>query len=356
MENQKEEIEWISKAKGFAILGIVAVHAVARFNIGGIISNTAAQGMYCVQLFFVISAYLTFRSLDKNCSEKWTSKKYIHYILHKASRLLPVCAVMVLWQFIIYACSIGEIPDIKNSIYRKAFLAITFLNGFSYDFINPWGNWYLGILIQFLALSPLLHRLIDTPKKSAYFFILTTLTGYFSTMILNKFGIDTSWYFYFWLPRQLPVLSIGIMLHVFQKQYSSEEKQNALKLLIFAISFFFLLSLFTRTPMETHVQYGLLLTSFSYILFNNKYKIFGWLKLLGENSYGIYLYHLCFLFMYDSIAETKPRSERIFDFLAFYAILLVLSLLLSKLTNLILEKPFFKFINHFLTSPCKKSS
>lgn len=56
METQNGRIDWISKAKGLAILGFVAVHTVQRFNIA-FVSSIAFAGSYCVQLFFIISDF-----------------------------------------------------------------------------------------------------------------------------------------------------------------------------------------------------------------------------------------------------------------------------------------------------------
>lgn len=59
------KIAWISKAKGFGILGVLATHTAQVFPVprgGGVL----LAGMYCVQLFFVLSAYLAFKSLDSN--------------------------------------------------------------------------------------------------------------------------------------------------------------------------------------------------------------------------------------------------------------------------------------------------
>ena len=56
-----KKIDWISKAKGFAILGIIAVHVAQQFELP-YISRFLFSGQFCVQLFFIISAYLSFKS------------------------------------------------------------------------------------------------------------------------------------------------------------------------------------------------------------------------------------------------------------------------------------------------------
>ena len=97
VSTKDNNIEWITKAKGLAIIGVVAVHTVQVFDITGLIVEIADAGKYGVSLFFIISAYLTFMSFDKHPS-RWTIKTYFHYLLHKL--LLDVfCNFLTLFNF-----------------------------------------------------------------------------------------------------------------------------------------------------------------------------------------------------------------------------------------------------------------
>lgn len=51
METQNDRIDWISKAKGLAILGVVAVHTVQRFNIA-FVSSIAFAGYKNLKTLF----------------------------------------------------------------------------------------------------------------------------------------------------------------------------------------------------------------------------------------------------------------------------------------------------------------
>lgn len=344
-------INWISKAKGLAALGIVAVHAGIETlglndltGIGEWIYKLAASGMYCVQLFFVISAYLTFRSLDKKNEVKFTLKEYFKYLAKKIIRLAPILYIAVIWQLSIHFFSIKKIPNIDDHIWKDAFFAITFLNGFSYNHINPWGNWYLGILFQFFILAPLLKKVINTNKKSVIFFVLSTFFSKGISVCLAKAGFTTDGFFYYWFPRQLPLLALGIVFYNFQKIYddknifSHEQKKNDIQFLVLAIATLFLLSTIAFSPMEKHVQTGFLLMIFSYALFSGKTKFFVPLAILGENSYGVYLYHICILFMLqEKIKSFAQNHSPIITFFIIYLFLVASSLLLSILTNKVIE-------------------
>lgn len=346
MENSlqsTERIDWISKAKGFGILGIVAVHTVQKFDIA-FVSSVAYAGMFCVQLFFIISAYLTFKSLDKK-DEGWNIKSYFKYLLHKLFRLMPVLYTSCLWHLIMHCIEIHGIPNVGDSVWRKGLFAVTFLNGFSYHYINPWMNWYVGDLVIFLALAPLLKKLIDTPKKSVILFTVSIFVGSLSTYILAKAGVDTGWYFYFWFPRQFPVLAAGIVFFFLEKNKHDEQIKNTFFTFVFVVAFGFLISKSWKPILENHVQYGILLLAFTYTLFYkfDTRNLFNWLKMLGDNSYGIYLYHGCLLPIIGGLINKIDFSRSSYSFIICYISVLCLSLLISKIVNFVIEKPFWNF-------------
>lgn len=351
MENSlqsKERIDWISKAKGFGILGIVAVHIVQRFDIA-FVSSVAYAGMYCVQLFFIISAYLTFKSLDRK-NEEWNTKSYFKYLLHKIFRLMPVLYTACLWHLIMHCIDLGKFPELRDSIWPNGFFAVTFLNGFSYHFVNPWMNWYVGDLVIFLALAPLLKKLIDTPKKSVILFTISIFVGSLSTYILSKVGASTGWYFYFWFPRQFPVLAAGIVFFFLEKNKDDEKIKNTFFTFMFVISFGFLISKSWKPIFENHVQYGILLLAFAYTLFNKVEtgKTFNWLKILGDNSYGIYLYHGCLLPIIGGLINKIGFSKSSYSFILCYISVFCLSLIISRIVNILIEEPFWNFMKRKL--------
>lgn len=336
-----DKIVWISKAKGFAILGVLSVHTCQRFEISHF-SSVAYAGQYCVQLFFIISAFLAFKSLEKG--EITNLKTYFKYLLHKITRFMPILYSACLWHLIMYCIKIQGIPNIRDSVWRNGFFAVTFLNGFSYNYINPWYNWYIGDLVIFLALAPLIKKMIDTSKKSVLLFIISFLIGYTSTFVLSKCGIDTGWYFYFWFPRQFPSLAIGIVFYYLQTEKDVQSKINSIQTFAFIVSFCFLLSKCYRGVLQNHIQFGLLLLIFSYTLFNRKTRMFDWLKILGDNSYGVYLFHGCLLPIVSKAIIKCGFNNVNCCFIFCYTIVLLLSLCCSMIIVKFLERPFLYFL------------
>ena len=296
-EHGNDKVSWISETKGFGTLGIVATHSLICFEPPFFLSVINA-GRFCVQLFFILSAYLTFLSLDKNGIPQ-DFREYLKYLLLKIARLFPLMFIMVLWRFALRCLETKAVPGLYDSIWLDSFFAITFLNGFSYSHINPWGNWYAGILVMFYVLAPALKRFANTSKKTILLFVAAILVDSLSGFLLESHGIDTGWYFYFWFPSQFPVLILGMLFYYFEKEsrFMNREIKNSIYTFAFVVVCGFIISKCFHSIMGTHVQYGILLFSFCYLLFE-KSEIkpkFDLLKILGDNSYGIYLFHLCLI-------------------------------------------------------------
>lgn len=347
---ERETIDWISKAKGFAILGVVAVHATHEFNIHNGITRMADAGMYCVQLFFVISAFLVFRSLASKNVERWTIKDYFKFLFHKITRLVPVLYLAIIWNLILYFVSIGGIPGADDDVWKKALLPALFINGFSYEYFNPWMTWYVGVLVMFYAIAPLLYRYINSIKKSIVFFVLAACFGWLLNYILVVFCgvLSDDWFFYGWLPRQLPVFSLGIILYHFYNAPSLHDIRHSIATFAFVVAIGFLLSMCAFTsPLELHVRYAILLLLFSGTLFTRLKIKLDWLSRLGDLSYGIYLFHGCInaLCVNLLIKRFDVYRDSTWAFLIYYILLIVLSFFVAKIVNVLVERPFLNMIN-----------
>ena len=336
-----KKIDWISKAKGFAILGIIAVHVAQQFELP-YVSRFLFSGQFCVQLFFIISAYLSFKSskLQYVC----IGGGYGKYLSLKFFRLAPVLYISCLWWLIIECLKIRGIPSLRAAIWRDGLLAVTFLNGFSFHHINPWGNWYVGDLAIFLALTPFLKKMVNSLRSSLVLFVISVLVAYVSNYILVKCGVDTGWYFYFWLPMQFPALAVGIFFYYLETEESLESKKDVFYSFCFVASLGFLLSKCGLNILMEHIQYGILLFVFSYSLFSRKICFLNWLNVLGDNSYGIYLYHLCLLPLIRSFVRAFGFDKNIINFILCYFFAAIFSLLFSMITTHFVEKPLLRFM------------
>lgn len=345
----EREIEWISKAKGFAILAVVACHTVQQFAIHNGITRMADAGRYGVQLFFVISAILAYKSFERNKITDW--KSYLRYLCKRLVRLIPVLYLAILWNIINHCISAGQIPGIEDEIWKKALYPTLFINGFSYKYFNSWMTWYIGVYVMFVALAPLIHKYINSAKKAIVFFTATAFIGWLINYVLVSFCgvLSDDWFFYGWLPRQLPVFALGIVLYYFMMTDSFLNIGKSILVFTFVISSGFLISMVAFTsPIELHVRYGILLTCLCFILFKQPWKFFGFLKPFGKYSLGIYLFHGCLITIFNAIGNSLQINRSSIPVLFLYYICLVLvSFSVSILVNKLVEKPFFKLTKHW---------
>ena len=221
------------------------------------------------------------------------------------------------------------------------------INGFSYKYFNSWMTWYVGVYIIFVALSPLLYKLIDAPKKAVLFFVCSTVFGWLLNFLLVRYCgvLSDDWFFYGWLPRQLPVFALGIIVYHFSKADSFQSIKYSIGVLIFILSVGFILSLCAFTsPLELHVRYGVLLMAFSFLLFSRQWRCLNWLNAIGNNSYGIYLFHGCLIWLFNIFADyCQMNHASLLSFLLYYALLTFISFLVSVVVHSLIEKPILAF-------------
>lgn len=346
MTSGSQTIDWIEKSKGFAILGVIAVHTIQHFTLSKGLTEFAGSGMYCVSLFLIISAYLTFNSFERK-KNVWTVKTYLKYLGHKITRLVPVLYLALLWNIINYSIAIGHVPYIYDDIWRKVLFSGLFINGFTYRYFSVWATWYIGILVIFYIIAPFLYQFINTAKKAVILFTIATLFGWGLNGILIQY-LNVSkddWFFYGWFPHQFPLFTLGIVLFYFIQAKSLVDIKQPLMVFLFAVATGFLLSLCTTiSPFEIHIQYGILLLLISIILFSQRWQWLDWLKPLGKYSYGIYLLHICLLKPVSvAIYRLHICETSIWAFSICYILIVMLSLLVAKVVNKYFEKPFFYF-------------
>lgn len=84
-------------------------------------------------------------------------------------------------------------------------------------------------------------------------------------------------------------------------------------------------------------------------MFNYTKNIFKWLKPLGNMSYGIYLFHVCIMRIFDFyFLKFHLNNTKIEYFIAYYITLILISFGISKLINKLIEKPFVDHLDYII--------
>lgn len=154
------------------MLGVILVHFNNAWSSPVlIISKASAIGARCPQLFFIISAYLTWYSLSKH-GVKWSEFYRKRFI-----RIAPIFYVAL-----VLAALVPELKSVSICNWISHFL---FLNG-----LNPlWTNsimgmdWYIADLALFYMLVPLLRKMMNNLRSSLIAFIGSAVISSFILII-----------------------------------------------------------------------------------------------------------------------------------------------------------------------------
>lgn len=342
--------EWVDSLKGSAMCGVLLIHSGAN-SLSGVIGKIGTMGQHGVQLFFVISAYLTFASLARtyantnkennfNTIKKWWKNKIL--------KLIPVYYIALL----LYLIFMGE----GESYWLGSEGGITVFNVIAHLLLlhglNPYYinsilgiEWYIGDLFLFYIVAPYLYKKIDNLEKSICFLIVTSIGVSFIDYIANFFISQKDAYIFeayidtFWFFAQLPVFAVGIFLYFFLCKWDGIKKANNRLVLSLCVLLGSIVMLVGEMYGENHLfalsKYVLLAIWFCGIIVSqNIYKcpllcnsIFAQ---IGTHSYPIYLFHWLFLKLYEEKIHIRVGNQ-ILDWLIRYAIVLGISYILSVL-------------------------
>lgn len=311
-----KRIDVFDSLRGIAIIGVILIHSgnnVPR-NFGMLAEAIISNGNKGVQIFFIISAILFYRSFAVYCNKypdmrlqivaTWYGKRFL--------RLIPL-----FWLTNTAVLLYSGIKDMSISVADvKIYISnCLFLHGFIPKYINAIGNnWYIGTLAIFILLVPFIYRLVNNIWKACALFGIAWLLQQMleRTVAVLDCGQDMIIWQDYWkgfsIFKQMPVLAIGIILyfllfhyeiHLFLYNKLVEKFGKTGAAVVLYVCFFALCgSIFYAVVTYQNIYrfaviIGLLLiVLFCYpipLIVNRFYSF------IGKYSYGIYLFHLLLL-------------------------------------------------------------
>lgn len=257
----------------------------------GIISKVSAIGARCPQLFFIISAYLTWASLSRH-EVKWTEFYRKRFI-----RIAPIFYVAL-----ILAAFIPELKSVSIGNWISHFL---FLNGLVPDWTNSimGMEWYIADLALFYMLVPMLRKMINNLRSSLIAFIGSAVLSSLSLIIYNAAGgsADQAVQMYFetfFILHQLPVMILGIVLYYLIRKIGGRNVWKPLVgagMLVAVIGMVFIACHLNKRYMTSSMFAGLVFAWMFQVAWALrgvfKHSIWKPLAFIGIHSFGIYCFH-----------------------------------------------------------------
>lgn len=345
MENRDLKIEWVNSFKGIAMCAVVFGHVSGRYDWTEPINKFTSAGARGVQLFLIISALLAFISYNNNTGKthKWLLRKFV--------RIAPLFYFSILLYLIILGMGPRYALGSLEGISAANILAnIVFLNGLNPYWINSTigVNWYIADLALFWLLTPFLAKKITDFRSVILCIIGSLIFGNGLSYALTLFNPLPSsdyylWknYLFFWLPNQLSILALGILLYIIKKNKVIDKiHTNLAPVLLFLGIAIIIAAILSNSIVTSNIfVYGLgfLLIILSQDIKQTPFLVNKIFDKIGNRSYGIYLLHMLILTGYEKLIGIGKYTYLCF-FIECLAIMII-SYLLALASNKYIELP-----------------
>lgn len=355
------KLSYIDALRGFAVLGVIMFHSLTFGEIEyfpKIFAGILGNGFHGVQLFFVVSAFTLFLSMDRrHDNEKNPS---LNFFVRRFFRIAPMYYIGIiyyLWQngFVNNYSICGDGIVTTTNVLSNVF----FLHGLYPDFINTVvpGGWSIAVEMSFYLLVPFLFLKIKNTKQSFFFLVFTLILRFVLHALLSRYSFecDRVWnsYLFFYLPSQLPVFALGILFyHIVKEGY-----KLVISPLLLLVTFLLIVgqiigySIFPKHILFSisFVVIGLALSKKEFKLIVNPVIIY-----IGKISYSMYLSHFAVIYWmtkynYLNFLEGDNLYINLVNYGIRFLIVIVLSVLLSFIMYKIIERPMQKLGKKVIT-------
>jgi exopolysaccharide production protein ExoZ len=363
MTQDIERFAYIDALRGYAILGVIAVHSSQLFHgLEWPVRAIADQGARGVQLFFVVSAL--------TLTASWQSRGdgALPFWVRRAFRIAPMFWIAVA-GYTIAVDLFGAVPYWAPSAvsWQNVLASVTLVHGFHPYTINgvvP-GGWSIADEVMFYVLFPFLMWALRSWQPTAIAlvaagaFVLGTRPYIFDFLVKLFPEINASTLSDFsglFFPFQLPAFLVGILVFYSLRALSGRISRHALWIgLLGALSCIGWLPLLAAV-FAGHLHWAVYLVLFgsptlSYSL------LFGLIAFcmaegvgrplagvairhVGKVSYGAYFWHFAVLEMIGRIFGGRMTEDGLLYFLLTFTVAAALSIALATVTYWTVEEPF----------------
>lgn len=207
--NYRHDIDLL---KGLAIMAVVLYHA-----------GWCKSGYLGVDVFFVLNGYLVVPKVMQEISDG--RFKYLLFLEKKLYRLLPL--VLIICGLSLVIGYWGMLPGDYRYLSKEVMAVSVFMNNILQAFTtqNYWAaiyhkvlmhTWFLGVLMQFYILFPLLMMLLKR-RMPTWLLVLTLLSLLLYLLPIDSFGNK-----YYLLPYRFFELTVGGLVAInLRKGFSS---------------------------------------------------------------------------------------------------------------------------------------
>jgi peptidoglycan/LPS O-acetylase OafA/YrhL len=353
-EMHQSKLDYVDALRGIAILGVIWLHftgdTLLLEHVPEKLRYLVQQGGGGVQLFFLASAFTLFRSAQFRMGKEAHATR--NFFIRRVFRIVPMYYVGIayyLWQ---------------NGTGPQPFLDITLPNSpanvvgnlFFLQGVNPYwqwllpGSWSIATEMAFYLLVPLLVHYIRDLQGAIRFVLIALVLRVLITLALRMFPLIPDgqlWdsYLYFFLPSQLPVFGLGIVMYFLV----SQELPRRIPTVELSVLTLVLLAQWgsgTFLLLPHHFE-----MAFAFLLMALVLRRLSWdhipgkvLRHIGKVSFSLYVCHWAVLYWFGKagwliVPADQGLAVALLGYLVRFAAVLAAATLLSTLTYRLVELP-----------------
>lgn len=359
MCNKKQRLTWVDALRGWAILGVILVHTgqcgLGELGLPGFFSTIVHEGARGVQLFYLMSGFTMFYTYKNHILHE---TYYVgNFFIRRFFRIAPLYYIAIayyLWQdgwgpryWLGDASQISVWNIVSN---------ILFMHGLYPYWINSLvpGGWSITVEMTFYLFVPFLILYINSKSKAMLLSISSLIIFQAVSLILRKYPLILDYqlwqnYLLLYLPNQVPIFSLGIILYflIFPKGRENDKNDPQIFIYSLLISGLILLGycIFGKGIPAIYkfslsfIIIAFVCSQFKISIIENRLTIF-----VGKLSYSLYLIHFASLYWLNKLnlldlIGNRTGTYAIGNFILRYIIVLLTSILISTIIYNVIEQP-----------------
>ena len=230
-------LNYIDVLKAFAIIAVVLYH-----------SGFMTFGYLGVDLFLVINGYLITKSLSKRLYINNTKavSEYLGFEISRIVRLLPVLLVagIVCMALGFWAMLPDDYENLSESVIATNLFCNNILSAITtknyWDVVNEYKplmhTWYVGVVMQFYIIYPILFFLAKLDKKNSERTLLVMTSTLAVVSLLIYFGATDVAQRFYYLPSRFFEFAVGgIVALTWKPKYGEQSFQSWFVYVCYAI-------------------------------------------------------------------------------------------------------------------------
>lgn len=339
-KGNEKEIDYISCIRVLATCGVFITHFAPAIPLGDNVIKYTAFLSHGVEIFFIISAYGIFCSLERYVSIK-------KFYLKRIFRIVPLYYTIVVILIMYFLVANMDIPNDSSNLYWLRYFTFTTTsiptdNSF---WINLCATWTIPCFMFFYLIAPFLWKFINSWKKSLCFFGLTFIMG--EVIIVNFYHHLIGMNEICWDNlesanpiRYLWIFAIGMIIYYAEKEHKVSQS------IILGIGLQFIVFLYYYyggSVGRTRIDVSLFASLMILLLLDKKIKNKYMAKLIGKvepYTYAIYLVHPLIFIVLEKY-RVYARNKIVFAVFLAYMVIIVVYLL-----NKVVEQNSMKLCNY----------